>query len=427
MDLDGSSRVPLPSRPWWAPTFRILSVILFLGFTAVAFVFNRGDPWRRGFLCLISTTFGFALKLAPFGFTCTFRTVFFGEFIDSLHFLILLALSTLIISLIYHYHRIEPLFRLRPTFALSQDSIGVALALGSFLFGIGMQFASGCASGTLVGLGEGFVKSWIAIWFFIAGTTVGVMDPIYDWYSKLPKTAEPVVMPWYVTLIVLLVLAGICLGLEWRRMIRLRETRRLGDMDLQDLQIMMTFGFNQEADDAKQPGFQLSLARRWLMDFLMAAAIGAYFLCEGRPIGVIGAFTQIGCRFVELFGVDVAHWHYWAKSKLPNLLQSDMVLSDGFIAIGGFLAAAALKKFGTFQRNSVVHAIKAVVGGFLMGLGARMAGGCNIGGMLSGITSSSLHGFVWLACALLGSYLGLLWRLTLEKHFCRHPTYTEID
>ena len=45
-----------------------------------------------------------------------------------------------------------------------------------------------------------------------------------------------------------------------------------------------------------------------------------------------------------------------------------------------------------------------------MGIGARLAFGCNIGAMLGGIVSGSLHGWVWLIFAFLGSYLVLKMR-----------------
>ena len=48
----------------------------------------------------------------------------------------------------------------------------------------------------------------------------------------------------------------------------------------------------------------------------------------------------------------------------------------------------------------------AVLGGLLLGYGARLAYGCNIGAYFSGIASSSLHGWLWLVAAFLGSILG---------------------
>ena len=42
-----------------------------------------------------------------------------------------------------------------------------------------------------------------------------------------------------------------------------------------------------------------------------------------------------------------------------------------------------------------------------MGYGARIAFGCNIGAFFSGIASTSLHGWLWIAAALPGSWAGL--------------------
>jgi uncharacterized protein len=52
-------------------------------------------------------------------------------------------------------------------------------------------------------------------------------------------------------------------------------------------------------------------------------------------------------------------------------------------------------------------ALGAVLGGLLMGYGARLAYGCNIGAYLGGIASMSLHGWVWGIMALLGTWMGL--------------------
>jgi uncharacterized membrane protein YedE/YeeE len=47
-----------------------------------------------------------------------------------------------------------------------------------------------------------------------------------------------------------------------------------------------------------------------------------------------------------------------------------------------------------------------VVGGLLLGYGARLAYGCNIGAYFSGIVSGSLHGWLWLVAAFIGNVLG---------------------
>lgn len=48
----------------------------------------------------------------------------------------------------------------------------------------------------------------------------------------------------------------------------------------------------------------------------------------------------------------------------------------------------------------------AVGGGLLLGYGARLAYGCNIGAYFSGVASESLHGWPWLVATFAGSVVG---------------------
>jgi uncharacterized membrane protein YedE/YeeE len=48
-----------------------------------------------------------------------------------------------------------------------------------------------------------------------------------------------------------------------------------------------------------------------------------------------------------------------------------------------------------------------LLAGLVLGYSARMAFGCNVGAFFSGISTGSLHGWVWLAAAFAGSTLGL--------------------
>jgi len=47
------------------------------------------------------------------------------------------------------------------------------------------------------------------------------------------------------------------------------------------------------------------------------------------------------------------------------------------------------------------------MGGLLMGYGARLGYGCNIGAYLGGLVSGSLHGLVWMIAAFAGSALAI--------------------
>jgi uncharacterized membrane protein YedE/YeeE len=51
--------------------------------------------------------------------------------------------------------------------------IGLHLVIGAFIFGIGAVWAGGCALGTFIRVGEGYVQNMIALVFFIAGSMIG--------------------------------------------------------------------------------------------------------------------------------------------------------------------------------------------------------------------------------------------------------------
>ncbi|QSQ09108.1 hypothetical protein H0A61_01467 [Koleobacter methoxysyntrophicus] len=61
--------------------------------------------------------------------------------------------------------------------------VGLHTVFGAILFGIGMVIAGGCASGTLVRIGEGFLMQIITLVGFIIGVLWGAHD--FGWWSKL--------------------------------------------------------------------------------------------------------------------------------------------------------------------------------------------------------------------------------------------------
>ena len=48
-----------------------------------------------------------------------------------------------------------------------------------------------------------------------------------------------------------------------------------------------------------------------------------------------------------------------------------------------------------------------IIAGFLLGYSSRLAFGCNVGAMVSGISTGSIHGWIWVVMAFLGSLIGV--------------------
>lgn len=78
--------------------------------------------------------------------------------------------------------------------------ISVATLAGAFMFGVGMVIAGGCASGTLMRVGEGFLMQILSLVFFIIGSLWGAHD--FGWWkyhfiSKGKAIFLPDVFGWF--------------------------------------------------------------------------------------------------------------------------------------------------------------------------------------------------------------------------------------
>ncbi len=88
---------------------------------------------------------------------------------------------------------------------LSVSPIGVPLLIGAVLFGVGMVIAGGCASGTVMRVGEGFTMQMLSLVFFVVGSLWGAHDMGAFWgdlNENAPKIFLPDVFGWFGALIV---------------------------------------------------------------------------------------------------------------------------------------------------------------------------------------------------------------------------------
>jgi uncharacterized protein len=110
-------------------------------------------------------------------------------------------------------------------------------------------------------------------------------------------------------------------------------------------------------------------------------------------------------------GVNVAAWPYWQSAANAASLRASVTtditsVMDFGIILGALLAAGIAGRFAPVWRVPPKSIVAAVLGGLMLGYGARIAYGCNIGAYFSGIASSSVHGWLWFAAAFAGNGLG---------------------
>ena len=275
--------------------------------------------------------------------------------------------------------------------------IGVSVALGAFMFGIGMQLGGGCASGTLSGAGTGSLRMAITLAAFIAGSVLGTAH--LPWWLDQPRLSAisvPDTLGWPAGLAVqlaaigLLVLGALAL-----------ERRRHGAHE------PLSWGSD---GDWRQRLLHGGWPLAW--GALALALLNlATLLIAGHPWSITWGFALWGASLADALGFSIAEWTFWQwpgpAQKLAAGVEQDTVsvMNVGLI-LGALLGAALAGRFAPKGRISAGHVASAVIGGLLLGYGARLAFGCNIGALFSGIASGSVHGWLWLLAALPGALLG---------------------
>jgi uncharacterized membrane protein YedE/YeeE len=133
------------------------------------------------------------------------------------------------------------------------------------------------------------------------------------------------------------------------------------------------------------------------------------------PWGVSGVLATWGGKFLTLFGVNADAWKMFNGSLGKFKFASNQAnLTDIGLAFGALISCLLAAQWKIRMIKSVRQVWAAVLGGLLMGIGARIAPGCNIGAMFSTIPAFSLSGWVFLVFVFLGAVVG---GKTLTKWF----------
>jgi hypothetical protein len=405
-DLSVDARL-LASERGAAPPINTWVVILasaMLGAGAIAL----GDAytWRQGALLLTGGALGVVLYHALFGFTSAWR-VFIADGRGAglrAQMLMLAVAAVLFFPVLAH----GTLFG-QPVHG-EYGAVGVSVVVGAFMFGLGMQLGGGCASGTLYTAGGGNSRMLVTLAFFIIGSALGAWN--LPWWSATPNLGPiSLISAWgwapalAVSLAGFAAIAALTVAIERRRHGALR------------------YGVVTD-----RHGWARFLHGPWpLLAGAVALAIGnfATLYLAGRPWGITSAFALWGSKIFAASGIDVASWGYWHSPERVRALNDSVFaditsVMDFGIMLGALLASGLAGKFHPGWKVPPRSLVAAVIGGLLLGYGARLAYGCNIGAYFSGIASSSLHGWLWLVAAFAGSVLGTSMRpwfgLSVERN-----------
>lgn len=278
--------------------------------------------------------------------------------------------------------------------------VGVSVLVGATMFGLGMQLGGGCGSGTLFTVGGGSSRMLVTLVFFIFGAVIGTAH--LPWWLALPALPEislgrTLGVPGgvTVTLVGLAAVAGLTVLVERR-----------------------AHGSIEKTKPAPRQGTARLLHGPWPLigaGLLLAGLNIATLVTAGHPWSVTFGFGLWGAKAAQAVGVPVETWAFWnwpgpAKALGSSVLADVTSVMNFGIILGAALAAGLAGKFAPKVHVPFASFLAAAIGGVLMGYGARLSFGCNVGALFSGIASGSVHGWLWFASAFVGSLGGVALR-----------------
>jgi uncharacterized membrane protein YedE/YeeE len=254
------------------------------------------------------------------------------------------------------------------------------MVLGAFVFGAAMQVVLGCGSGTLVNAGSGNIVALVALPFFALGSFLGAFHLF--WWTDLGVLPVQKLTGWGgvgITLLMICFVAGV---LWWKAAPQFRR-----------------------------------IPKRLIFAALIVSALAlSNLVVAGQPWGVVYGLGLWVAKGAHYSGIDLSGSVFWAAPASFERINASVLtdytsLTNIGIILGAFLVAfwrgGLSQPIPRMQRKAWAWA---AIAGLLMGYASRLAFGCNVGAFFSGISTGSLHGWVWFIAAFLGSYFGIFIR-----------------
>jgi len=333
---------------------------------------------------------------------------------------------------------------------------GIHSAIAGLIFGVGMVFAGGCASGSLYKTGEGNGVAFLVV-LSISITQSSFAD-IGGWMNKL------VPQSWHESAIAKKLPEVINAGDGWldqylagyvwnhptvtfAKMAGLKNESLsgafLGNFLLGVIRDMSKAGVKSIGLREHRTGFWgmiLSSKRTAIAGLILGIACGLQmFVIEGlriklgirnageiltllgfnSGISVRGTVFDPGYWYVT---TQEAQWVGWVMHKLgwnnmdniyfgyingipnPALNPADWM---SLALIGGAAVMALISNEFKFKKPTMELAVWAIIGGFLMGIGSRLGLGCNIGAFFVRVANGDRGGWLFGIGMIGGAYIGV--------------------
>ncbi|HTG02022.1 MAG TPA: YeeE/YedE family protein [Nitrospirota bacterium] len=327
---------------------------------------------------LIGAAFGFVLQRGRFCINSAFREILFQDYTMLRAYLLAVVVTMVGANLV------EDLGWLANGTLYRQAFVPWANVIGGYIFGMGIVLAGGCGSGILYRVGEGnlaYVFAVFGFFFGIAITKFGFLKPIYDLLISTPVFIGPDsdVVP---------TLDNV-LGInKWIVIVIISA-------------VILFFVYQGKPFVKAKKGYSWSLVGL-LAGIVAVAAFWASDYFGGRARGL--SFTGPVREFflAALFGNSQAA----SSDKTLTLLGVTFSWSALYVLavpIGAYISGKLLNEV-KMKVPPADELIKVLLGGFIMGIGAQIGGGCNIGHSLTGVSTLAVSSWVANAFIILGNW-----------------------
>ena len=328
---------------------------------------------RQALLLLVGVGLGWGLAAARFGFTTGWRILVeqrdpsgvYGQII------LLALLAAVSMPMLAHFPETHA--------ALGPPSI--SLLVGAFVFGLCMQIADGCGSGTLYKAGLGVPLNMGILPLFALGSFLGSVH-LNGWLALGATEPVGLVQSFGATGALLATLAALTM-----------------------VAVAVGLWSGQRFSLRRMP-------RRWVWGAVVLALFAALnLLIAGQPWGVVYGFGLWAAKGATALGLfDPTQNAFWSDPGHAQRLSQTLLLDVTSITNIGILAGALWVAPRRPQDAKPLTGQQWLIGlaaGFIMGYSSRLAFGCNVGAMVSGISTGSLHGWIWVPMAFLGTLIGI--------------------